>query len=176
LKYALMENLQREDLNPVEEARGYRALKEEYGLADAEIANILGKNRSTIANMLRLLKLPGQVIGMIEDGRLTAGHARALLAIEGEGEQVAWARRVVEEGVTVREVELGTRKSGRTKRRRGKRRIDPKIRALEERLEIHLGTRVRITPRRRGGMIAVEYYSDEELERLLETLGIDTAL
>ncbi|HUV36959.1 MAG TPA: ParB/RepB/Spo0J family partition protein [Patescibacteria group bacterium] len=176
LKYALMENLQREDLNPIEEARGYRTLKERYGLSDREIGEILGRDRSTVANALRLLNLPGSVIDLIEEGKLKAGHARAILSIEGEAAQIEWARRVAEEGMTVREVEQrGGSRTGR-RSRRGARRIDPAIQALEERLEMHLGTRVRITPRRKGGVLSIEYYSGDELEGILRRIGIDTNL
>ena len=135
LKYALMENLQREDLNPIEEARGYRTLKELYGLSDREIGTMLGRDRSTVANSLRLLNLPDPVIVLIEEGQLKAGHARAILSIEGETAQLEWARRAAAEGMTVREVERG--KSGRAgrKRPRGARRIEPAVQALEERLE-----------------------------------------
>jgi len=171
LKYALLENLQREDLNPIEEARGYNALKEEYGLTDKNIAEILGKDRSTISNTLRLLKLPDMVIGLLEKGKLRAGHARALLSIEGEKAQIEWARRVAEEGISVREVEETTRRGKRGKRRA--RRVDPQIRAIEDKLEMHLGTRVRLVPRRKGGILQVEYYSNEELERILELIGIE---
>lgn len=176
LKCALMENLQREDLNPIEEARGYRTLKERYGLSDREIGDMLGRDRSTVANALRLLNLPAPVIVLIEGGKLKAGHARAILSIDGEEAQLEWARRVAEEGMTVREVEQrdGTR-AGR-KRRRGARKIDPAIQALEERLEKHLGTRVRITPRRKGGVLSIEYYSGDELEGILRRIGIDTNL
>jgi ParB family chromosome partitioning protein len=171
LKYALLENLQREDLNPIEEARGYNALKENYGLTDKNIAEILGKDRSTISNTLRLLKLPHMVIGLLETGKLRAGHARALLSIEGEKAQIEWARRVVEEGISVREVEETTRRGKRGKRRA--RRVDPQIRAIEDKLEMHLGTRVRLVSRRKGGILQVEYYSNEELERILELIGIE---
>jgi len=156
LKYALLENLQREDLNPIEEARGYSTLMDEFGLTAPEISGILGKNRSTITNTVRLLTLPGQVIELISSGKLTSGHARALLSIEGDKEQLRWAERVIAEGLTVREVEqTATRKEG-VKRRRGLRKIDPQIRVIEEELEIHLGSRVRITPRRKGGVISIE--------------------
>lgn len=173
LKYALLENLQREDLNPIEEARGYSTLMDEFGLTAPEISGILGKNRSTITNTVRLLTLPGQVIELISSGKLTSGHARALLSIEGDKEQLRWAERVIAEGMTVREVEqTATRKEG-VKRRRGLRKIDPQIRVIEEELEIHLGSRVRITPRRKGGVISIEYYSNEELERILEKMGVE---
>jgi ParB family chromosome partitioning protein len=174
LKHALMENLQREDLNPIEEARGYRSLRDEFGLSVREIAEILGKDRSTVANTLRLLKLPDNVISLIYEGTLTAGHARALLSIEGAREQAEWAKRVVEEGITVREIERAVpSRKGRRKVRRV--RIDPGIRAVEDRLEMHLGTRVRISSRRKGGVISIEYYSQEELEHILEKIGIDIA-
>lgn len=176
LKYALMENLQREDLNPIEEARGYRTLKERYGLSDRGIGEILGRDRSTVANALRLLNLPEAVIVLIEAGTLKAGHARAILSIEGEAAQIEWARRVAEEGLTVREVEQRSGSRTGQKRRRGARKIDPTIHALEERLEMHLGTRVRITPRRRGGVLSIEYYSGDELEGILRRIGIDTNL
>jgi len=173
LKYALLENLQREDLNPIDEARGYSTLMDEFGLTAPEISGILGKNRSTITNTVRLLTLPGQVIELISSGKLTSGHARALLSIEGDKEQLRWAERVIAEGMTVREVEqTATRKEG-VKRRRGLRKIDPQIRVIEEELEIHLGSRVRITPRRKGGVISIEYYSNEELERILEKMGVE---
>ncbi len=176
LKFALMENLQREDLNPIEEARGCRTLKVRYGLSDREIGEILGRDRSTVANVLRLLNLPVPVIVLIEEGKLKAGHARAILSIKGESAQLEWARRIAEEGITVREVEQrGGARTGR-KRRRGARRIDPAIQALEERLEKHLGTRVRITPRRRGGVLSIDYYSGDELEGILQRIGIDTNL
>jgi ParB family chromosome partitioning protein len=174
LKYALLENLQREDLNPVEEARGLNSLREEYGLSAKDIAEILGKDRSTVANTLRLLKLPERVLSLIEEGRLSAGHARAILSIEGARQQVEWAERVVNEGITVRELERATPGAKQRRRRASRGKSDPQLRAVEERLERHLGTRVRLAQRRKGGVIAIEYYSEEDLERVLEKIGIDT--
>lgn len=173
LKYALLENLQREDLNPIEEARGYSTLKYKFELSVKEIAEILGRDRSTVANTLRLLKLPNKIMALIEGGRLSAGHARAILSIEGEQAQVEWAERIVNEGITVREVEhVASGKKG-VRKRRTRRKLDPQIQALEERLELHFGTRVRLSPRRKGGVISIEYYSNEELEGILEKVGID---
>ena len=172
LKFALMENLQREDLNPIEEAKGYHELKEDFDLSIKEIAALIGRDRSTISNTLRLLTLPKAVRDMIAGGELSAGHARALLAIEGEAEQIAWAERVVTEGITVREMELAHRPKRRATRRRGRRRSDPQVKAVEDLLERHLGTRVHVTPRREGGIVAIEYYSHEDLERILERIGI----
>ncbi|MCU0638275.1 MAG: ParB/RepB/Spo0J family partition protein [Candidatus Krumholzibacteria bacterium] len=173
LKFALLENLQREDLNPIEEARGYVALQEEFDIPAREIADILGKERSTVANTIRLLNLPAEVIALLEQGKLRAGHARAILSIEGEKEQIEWARRVVEDGFTVREVEDAARPHGKRKKPRGHRKADPQIAALEERLELLLGTRARIVPRKKGGAILIEYYSGDELEGILSRMGID---
>jgi len=172
LRHALMENLQREDLNPIEEARGYQALKDGFGLAIGDIAEMIGKNRSTIANSLRLLNLPEVVKILIIEGKLTAGHARALLAIEGEAAQIEWARRIASESLTVREIEHAAPGKTRGKKRRGARKLSPEIQAIEEAIETHLGTRAKITPRSKGGILWIEYYSDEELERVLEKMGI----
>jgi len=172
LKFALMENLQREDLNPIEEAKGYGELRELFDLSIKEIADLIGKDRSTVSNTLRLLTLPDKIQEMLAMGELSAGHARALLSIEGEREQIAWAERVVSEGITVREVELTHRSKKRKARRRGRRKADPRVRAMEELLEKHLGTRVQMAPRRKGGVISIEYYSNEDLERILESMGI----
>lgn len=172
LKYALMENLQREDLNPLEEAKGYELLRTEFRLSAKEIADMLGRDRSTVANSLRLLNLPETVRRLIADGSLTAGHARALLGIDGEAAQIEWARRVVSEGLTVREIERTAPGKRGGKRPRGARRGSAEVRAVEEAMEAHLGTRVRIAPRRNGGVISIEYYSNEELERILERMGL----
>jgi ParB family chromosome partitioning protein len=174
LKFALLENLQREDLTPVEEARGYASLKDEFGFSVKDIAGMLGKDRSTVANTLRLLKLPARVIELLEQGRLTAGHARAILSMEGEARQIEWAERAVSQGFTVRDIEeAAPAKKDRKKRRR---KIDPQLVAIEERAELRFGTRVRIVPRRKGGVISIEYYSNGELEAILEKMGVDTEM
>ncbi len=172
LRHALMENLQREDLNPMEEARGYQALKDGFGLTVGDIGEMIGKNRSTVANSLRLLNLPDVVKTLIVEGKLTAGHARALLSIEGEAAQIEWARKIVSESLTVREIEHSAPGKARVKKRRGLRKISPQIQAIEEAIETHLGTRAKIVPRSKGGILWIEYYSDEELESVLEKMGI----
>ena len=175
LKFALLENLQREDLNPMEEARGYAALRDDFGVTVKDVAAMLGKDRSTVANTLRLLKLPPRVKELLEEGKLTAGHARAILSLEGEAAQVEWAERVVSRGYTVREMEQVPAKK---KKKRSKRtgRVDPQIAAIEERAEMRFGTRVKITPRSRGGVMSIEYYSNEELEAILEKMGVETEM
>lgn len=174
LKFAMLENLQREDLTPVEEARGYAALRDDFGLSVKDVAGMLGKDRSTVANTLRLLKLPARVIELLEQGKLTAGHARAILSIEGEAGQVEWAERVVSQGFTVRDIEEAA--PAKKERKKKRRQADPQLAAVEERAEIRFGTRVKITPRRRGGVITIEYYSTEELEGILEKMGVDTEM
>jgi ParB family chromosome partitioning protein len=172
LKYALMENLQREDLNPLEEAKGYVELRDEFHLSTNEIAELLGKDRSTVANTLRLLNLPEPILVLLGDGRLSAGHARALLSIEGDEAKLRWAMRVVEEGISVRDIEQTVQPARRVTRRRGRRKADPQVAAMEEMLETHLSTRVHVTPRRKGGVVSIEYYSNEDLERILEKMGV----
>jgi len=171
LKLALLENLQREDLNPLEKAAGFKALKEELGVSTAEIGRALGKGRSTVANTIRLLRLPEEVKGLINSGQLTEGHARAILAIEGVEKQIEAAERVVNEELTVRDMEKSvSRKSPARKR---KKEADPELRSLEERLEIHLGTKVQIKPGKKGGVLRIKYYSNEQFEGVLENMGMD---
>ncbi|MBN2184448.1 MAG: ParB/RepB/Spo0J family partition protein [Candidatus Krumholzibacteriota bacterium] len=176
LSFALMENLQREDLNPVEEGKGYKALKDEFGFSIKEISQYLGKDRTTVSNTIRLLALPEEVLRLIESGKLKAGHARALLSIEGDDKRIEMALKVVEDNISVREVERSVAPRRKKKRRRTGRKTDPLIAALEERAERHLGTRVRITPGKKGGTITIDYYSDDDLEAILKMIGVSTEI
>lgn len=172
LALALVENLQRENLNPIDEARGFEALMEIGGGGHAEVGERVGKDRSTIANALRLLELPLEVQEMLSSGALTAGHGRALLTVTDGEEQVALARRAGAKGLSVRELEALSR--GKRKKRRAARRSrteDPVLREWEERLQRVLGTQVRVEQMGNEGTIRIEYYSLEDLERLLELLG-----
>lgn len=169
LELALVENLQREDLNPIDEARGYEALMEVAGVTQGDVAERVGKDRSTIANALRLLELPLEVQEMLSGGRLSAGHGRALLPLPGAGEQLALATKAAERGLSVREVEAAVRgKARRKKAHRARRTSDPMMRDWEEKLQRILGTQVRIEKMGSEGTIRIEYYSDEDLERILE--------
>ena len=172
VELALVENLQREDLNAIEEARGYRELTEDFGLSQAEIAEEVGKDRSTVANVLRLLELPAEVQELIEEGRLSMGHARALLAVDDVREQIRLAREVEARGLSVRQVEAHVRRARTGRRRRAARSVtSPGVRFLEEELQRALGTRVRILEGPRGsGRIEVAYHSSEEFERLQSLL------
>jgi ParB family chromosome partitioning protein len=171
LELALVENLQREDLNPIDEAHGYESLIELSGASQSEIAERMGRDRSTIANSLRLLELPQDVQEMLSSGSLSAGHGRALLAFSTPEDVRAVAKKASERGLSVREVEaLARGKAKRRKVQRKRRSDDPVVREWEERLQRILGTQVRIERLGREGSIRIEYYSDEDLERILELL------
>jgi ParB family chromosome partitioning protein len=172
LELALVENLQRRDLTPLEEARAFEQLRVGLGLSQAEIADRVGIDRSTVANALRLLKLPDDLQALVEDGSLTGGHARALLAFASDDERRSWARRAVEAGLTVRDLERaaarGRPAQGRPRRSRTVQ--DPNLRVAEERLSLHLGAKVEIRSRRRGGMIVISCPDEAELMRVFDRL------
>jgi len=172
IERALVENLQRRDLSPLEEARAYEQLRVELGLTQAEIAARVGVDRSTVANALRLLKLPETVQSMVEDGRLTAGHARAILALP-EDERVRWAERAAATGMSVRELERRAAEAREPERPRPKRSRpapDPNVQVAEDRLALRLGARVRIETRKRGGRIVITCGTAEELQRVYDAL------
>jgi ParB family chromosome partitioning protein len=166
LEIALVENIQREDLNPLEEARAYRRLVDELHLSQEAIANAVGKDRATIANYLRLLNLPAEVQAEVAAAELSMGHARALLGLADESAQRRLAREAIRRRLSVREVENLVRRENAPKVEPAARRVDPNTRAAEERLKLALGTRVRITRRGSGGRIEVDFASEDELQRL----------
>jgi len=172
LELALIENLQRENLTPLEEAEAYRHLMDAYGLTQEEIAQRVGKSRPAITNTLRLLALPEAVKAQLEGGELSAGHARAVLSLEDEQEQVDFAREVVTRKLSKSTTEsLAAARSKRPSKRTATSTVsDVHVRALAEELTRDFGTRVRITSRARGGCIEIEYYSEAELDRLVERL------
>jgi len=168
LEIALVENIQRDDLSPLEEASAYQQLMEEFGHTQEEIAERVGKSRPSIANTLRLLKLPEAIKRDLASGKLTAGHARVLLSVEGAEAQLRAARQIQARRLSVREAEqiVATRREHAS---------NPQTRdlhhqTLERDLSAALGTRVRVHPRGRGGRIEIEYYSSEELEGLCDKL------
>jgi len=168
LELALIENIQREDLNPIDRANAYRRLMENFHLTQEDAAERVGQDRSTVANTLRLLDLPEEVQDLLRDGRLTMGHARALLALQGAEARIQAARRTLKEGLSVREVErLSSPKRRRSKASGGK---SPELVELEERLRNLLATKVEIHTRKRGGRIVVEYYSNDDLQRIIDVL------
>ena len=181
LTLALIENLQRSDLNPVEEAEGYDQLIRDFGYTQQSVAAMVGKDRSTIANVLRILQLPAPARKLLEKGDLTAGQARPLLGLEDESKITAFARLAVEKGWSAREVESRVREAGTTHDRATPRRGRPpksdnrpaEVRSLEQRARKYLQTDVTITLKTATrGSINVEFYSAEDLERVVELMGI----
>jgi ParB family chromosome partitioning protein len=174
LEIALIENIQRENLNPIEEAKAYRRLIDEFTLTQEAVAAAVGKDRSTVANCLRLLRLPEEVRDEVSAGRLSMGHARALLALEQEQAQRNVARDVLARGLSVRETEqLVTRaltKKDEGKAPRGEKVLDVHTRAAQDKLRLALGTRVEIVRRGKGGEIRVPFTNEEELQRIYEIL------
>jgi ParB family transcriptional regulator, chromosome partitioning protein len=170
LEVSLIENIQRENLNPIEEAKAYHRLSQEFELTQEQVAQRTGKDRSTVTNFLRLLKLPREVQQMVLEDRLSMGHARAILGIEGAGEQRKLAEETIKYGWSVRQVEkviAGLKSPAEPQKMR---RVDPNVRAATETLERSLGTRVRIVQKGKKGRIEIEFYSQEELQRLYERL------
>lgn len=169
---ALIENMQREDLNPIEEAEGLSAMMETYGLTQEQISKSVGKSRPYISNALRLLVLPKEIREMLSVGEITAGHAKALLSIPGENMQLDIARRIGKEGLSVRDVErLSRDRAEKTGTTRGKKRQkNSDVLAVEEELKEILGTKVAINNKGKKGAIEIEYYSIEELNRLIDIL------
>jgi ParB family chromosome partitioning protein len=180
LEIALIENLQREDLNPVDEARAYLMMTEEFGRTHDEIAARVGKDRSTVTNLLRLLRLPSAVLSLLADGSLTTGHARVLLGLDNPEVQERWARRIVDEKMSVREIEhllaRGSRASGTDPGKRPVHRPaarDPHLARVEEAVRRRIGSKARLHVNRRGGGRLELLYADQEgLERILDLLGV----
>ena len=175
LEMALIENIQREDLNPMEAAAAYQRLVDEFHLKQEEIATQVGKERATVANYLRLLKLPEEVRANVASGALSMGHARAILALTSDVDQKHLAREVVARGLSVRETEALTKKAlstkpGDAKAEHAKPKKDVHTRAAEEQLRMSLGTPVEIKRKGKGGTIAISFTNENELQRLYEYL------
>lgn len=168
---AIIENMQREDLNPVEEAEGLNRMIEAFGLTQEQVSKSVGKSRPYITNSLRLLKLPTEIKDLLSQGTLSAGHGRALLAVSDAKEQLALAQKIVNEGLSVRTVEALAQKKQVTKAPAHKHaERDANMMQLERDLKEILGTKVKINMAGKKGRIEIEYYSREELERLIELL------
>jgi ParB family chromosome partitioning protein len=170
LEMALTENLQREDLNPIEQALAYRRLGDEFELTQDQIADGLGKDRSSVANTIRLLRLPGQVREHVAAGTLSMGHARALLGLEQEAAILKAAAHIIARGLSVRETEALVKRRVSPPPPRKAPKTDVHTRAAEQELHLALGAPVRIVRRRRGGRIEIDFKSEDELQRLYELL------
>jgi len=182
LELAMIENLQRENLNVIEEAEGYRELAVEFNLTQEEIADRVGKARASIANALRLLSLPEEVRAMLSDGRLSRGHAKVLLALGNDEERVALAQRAVEEGLSVRMLEKMVKRTKEPPRkpRVAKPDLPPNhVNYLSDQLHAHFGTSIRVSPcktyangKKGKGTIEIDFFSNEDLDRILDIIGI----
>lgn len=173
LEIALIENLQRDDLTPVEEARAFKKLMSEFSYTQEELAKRIGKSRSAVANALRLLTLPAAIIEALEEGKITSGQARPLIGIENEQRQAAAFKKIIEEGLSARGAEKlasavpGKKQAGSTAPAQEE---DPLKVELQQQLQRALGTKVLIRPGKNGGTIEVHYYGEEDLERLVDKL------
>ena len=170
LAIALIENIQREDLNPIEEAVAYRRLSDEFHLTQEQIAEAVGKDRSSIANYVRLLRLPHEVRASVASNTLSMGHARALLALSDENAQLRVARDVVARSLSVRETESLVKKASEPATARPEKPVDVHTRVAEEKLRLALGTRARIVRKGKGGRIEIDFASEDELQRIYELL------
>ncbi len=179
LTLALVENLQRTDLNPIEEGEGYHRLSHEFGLTQQQIAETVGKDRTTIANMLRVLQLPEIVRKLLQEGQLTMGHAKVLLGLEDPATIATLAREIVNEGLTVREIErrlrefVGPRTGKKAGRPRSADRLPPEAKRIEDRLRRYLQTDVTVSVGKNDrGTLTLHFYSADDLERLLEVMQV----
>ena len=175
LELSLIENLQRENLNPVEEAEAFKRLTDEFNISQAELATRIGKDRTTIANALRLLKLPLEVRNQLLQNRITSGHARAILSLETKEKQKELCSLIIQKGLSVREAEaVAKRWAEKPKKRtapdRGKGELESQLKSLQDSLRQRLGTKVRILSKGKKGKIEIEYYSHEDLGRIVEAI------
>lgn len=170
LELALVENVQRADLNAVEEAEAYGRLMQEFGLTQQQVADRVGKSRAAVANTVRLLSLPETLKRAVVEERITEGHARAILGLRERQQQIAVLERVEREGLTVRQTEELVRRLNEPAPSRPQPQRDPDIARIEDDLRRTLGTRVSVRPGKRGGRIVIEYYSDDEFQGLYERL------
>ncbi|MFA5317678.1 MAG: ParB/RepB/Spo0J family partition protein [Dehalococcoidales bacterium] len=168
LEIALIENIQRDDLNPIEEAKAYQRLSDEFSLTQEQISEKVGRNRASVSNMIRLLKLPEKIREEIYIGKISMGHAKAILMLDSEQDQLGLCIKILKRGLSVREAEYYVRRkiTGKARPARPRKHAN-EIRAVEEELQRILGTRVTLLHQAKRGKIMIEYYSNEDLERLL---------
>lgn len=175
MEIALVENLQREDLNPFEEARGYRELMDLFSMTQEQVAQRVGKSRSAVANSIRLLSLCDEIKSFVLKKELTVGHVRALLATDNEGVQLMAARRIVEDGLTVRQTEALIKSLLQEKKEKKKNPVDEELKrylgTLEKKLSDSLGTKVTISNKKNRGKIEIEYYNNDDFERIMNLIS-----
>ncbi|MBI2095404.1 MAG: ParB/RepB/Spo0J family partition protein [Candidatus Omnitrophica bacterium] len=172
LETALIENIQREELNPVEEAQAYRRLSQEFGLTQEAIAQRVGKDKTSVSNLLRVLNLPEKVLDFLSQNSITLGHAKTILSLIDPKRQMTFCDQIVKKGLSVRQCELLVQHARRPRSAKMNLPKDATTQDLEERLQHLLGTKVRIHPGKKRGRIEIEYYSPEDLDRLLAILKV----
>lgn len=170
IKLAIIENIQREDLNPIEEANAFKSLMNTYNLKQEEVAEAVGKSRSYVANSLRLLNLDEEIQDYISEGKISTGHAKALLGVRNKKDRLSIAKTIIDKKLNVRETEKLVSKSKRKKTGRSTVEKDPFIKEIEERLMSTLGTKVTLISSKKGGKIEIEFYNEEDLQRILEVI------
>jgi len=175
LELSLIENLQREDLNPIEEAEAFKHLIEESDISQGELSTRIGKDRTTITNALRLLKLPIEIRNQLLQNRITSGHARAILSLESKEKQKELCALIIRKGLSVREAETLAKRWTEKPKRKATREsssgdLESQLNSLQDSLKRHLGTKVSITHKGKRGKIEIEYYSPEDLERIVEAI------
>lgn len=173
MEISLIENLQREDLNPIEEARAYKRLIDEFNITQEDIATRIGKSRPSISNTMRLLTLDNRILNYLIDGTITEGHGKAIAAIDNNETQYEVAKKIIDEGLNVRQTESLIKNIGNPKNKaKEKQTKDIYIRDIENKLKSKLGTKVSINSGRKKGKIEIEYYNNEDLERIIDMLSI----
>ncbi|MFC1621444.1 ParB/RepB/Spo0J family partition protein [Candidatus Omnitrophota bacterium] len=169
LELSIIENVQREDLNPIDQARAYKRLLNEFNMTQEKISDTIGKDRTTVANILRLLKLPQKIQDYVSRGTVSVGHARAMLSLSTENEQNRLCTKVMKNGLSVRDTERYAKKMSTHSKKQVSEK-DPNLLSLEEELRDILGTKVRILKGKRGGKIEIEFYSDTDLDNIVTRL------
>ncbi len=173
IEVSLIENLQREDLNPIEEANAYERLQKEFNKTQEEISEIVGKSRSTITNSLRLLKLDPEIIKLLEEKSITPGHARAILSVENVEKRTVLLKEIIDKELNVRQAEeLAKRVNIPAEAKKVIEKRIPEVQELETKLQKEIGTKVRLTYSKGKGKIIINYYNDDDLERILEMLNV----
>lgn len=171
IKIALIENIQRQDLNPIEEANAFKALMDNFSLTQEEVAEAVGKSRSYIANTIRLLNLDKEILDYVSQGKISAGHGKALLSVKNKKERLDIAKAIVDKNLNVRDTEKLVSRSKTKKIKEKVSQKDPFVEEVEEKLMSALGTKVNLIPGKKGGRIEIEFYNDEDLQRIVEIIA-----
>ncbi|MCX5692212.1 MAG: ParB/RepB/Spo0J family partition protein [Candidatus Omnitrophica bacterium] len=170
LEISIIENIQREDLNPIDQAKAYKRLQEEFNMTQEKVADTIGKDRATIANILRLLNLPAKIQEYVSRGTISMGHARAILSLDKESEQIRLCTKVMKDDLSVRDTESYAKNISLQKPKSKKIDKDPNLNSLEQELREIFGTKVKILKSKKGGKIEIEFYSDTDLSRVITLL------